>query len=117
MQRIDSAKSLFINSKLLLTKEQSALFWPAYRVYQFERKKKRQSIRSVRNALENVNATEEQLKNNLKLIFNLRKDEIELESNFQDKLLTFLSARQIVDFIKAEKEFVILLKQRANRRE
>jgi septal ring factor EnvC (AmiA/AmiB activator) len=111
-EKIDSVKAAYINQHLHLSEEQSKKFWPLYKDYIDNKKTIRNSIKQLRETQGTGTASEDQIKASLKGILKLKKEELTLEETFQNKLLTFMSARQTADLSKIERDFLMLLRNR-----
>ena len=111
-ERVQAAKVSFITTKLDLNTTQAQQFWPMYNEYEAERKKIRKQMRQLK--VDNIlsDGTEDQLKTDIKKMFVLRQEELDLEKSYSDKFLKVLSAKQMVQFYRAEKEFTKVLLKR-----
>jgi len=115
--RIQAAKIAFITNKLDLNTTQAQQFWPTYNEYEAEKKKIRKQLKQLK--IDNIlsDGTEDQLKTDIKKMFALRQEELDLEKMYSEKFLKVLSAKQMVEFYRAEKEFTkVLLKRLRNQR-
>jgi hypothetical protein len=111
-ERVQAAKVSFITTKLDLNTTQAQQFWPMYNEYEAEKKKIRKQMRQLK--VDNIlsDGTEDQLKADIKKMFALRQEELDLEKSYSDKFLKVLSAKQMVQFYRAEKEFTKVLLKR-----
>jgi len=111
-ERIQAAKVAYITSRLNLNTPQSQQFWPIYNEFEEARKKIKKQIKKL--VLENANkeATDDQIRADIKKMFLLRQEELDLEKTYSEKFLKILTPKQLVDFYRAEKEFTSLLLKR-----
>jgi hypothetical protein len=111
-ERVQAAKVAYITSKLALTTAQAQQFWPLYNEFEAARKKIRKQIRQLQ--LDNIlfDANEERLKTDIKKLFALRQEELDLEKLYSEKFLKVISAKQLAEYYRSEKEFTRLLIKR-----
>jgi len=115
--RIQSAKVAFITNRLNLNSNQAQLFWPIFNEFESSKKKIRKQLRRLKFENEFGGGTEEELKTDIKKMFSLRQEELDLEKSYSEKFMKVISARQLADFYKAEKEFTkMLLKKLKSRK-
>jgi hypothetical protein len=110
--RIQAAKVAYITSKLNLTTTQAQQFWPLYNEFEEARKKIRKQIRQLRIDNMVLDGTEDELKADIRKLFALRLEELQLEKTYAEKFLTVLSAKQLAEYYRSEKEFTRLLIKR-----
>lgn len=105
-ERIESAKAAMITTRLNLSTEQSKAFWPIYNEFS----QKRQAIRKEMKGLRQGEATTEaEAKARLNRLMIMRQQEVELEKEYNNKLLEVISARQMLTLIDVEREFMRML--------
>lgn len=107
--RITAAKVAYITSKLNLTTAQAQQFWPVFNEFEAARKKIRKQMRLLRVEAKLSDPTEEELKADIKKMFALRQEELDLEKQYSDKFLKVISPRQLAEYYRSEKEFTKLL--------
>jgi hypothetical protein len=112
LERIQAARVAFLTSRLNLNTSQAQQFWPIFNEFEGARRKIRKQIRklSVDNAL--TDASEEQMKADLRKYFQLKQEELDLEKTFSERFLKVISGRQLAEFYRSEKEFTKLLLKR-----
>lgn len=110
-EKVQAAKVAYITTKINLTTQQSQQFWPVYNELENSRKKIRKSIRALRvdNA---AGGSEVEIAADIKKMFALRQEELDLEKLYSDKFLKVISASQLAEFYRSEKEFTKLLLRR-----
>lgn len=110
--RVQAAKVAYITSKLSLTTVQAQQFWPLYNEFEAARKKIRKQIRQLRIDNMLLDANEDQLKTDIKKLFALRQEELDLEKLYAEKFLKVISAKQLAEYYRSEKEFTRMLIKR-----
>lgn len=111
-EKIQAAKVAYITSRLNLNTQQSQQFWPIYNEFEEARKKIKKQIKKLVMENEAKEITEDQIKADIKKLFVLRQEELDLEKSYAEKFLKVLTAKQVVDFYRSEKEFTSLLLKR-----
>ncbi|UYZ63741.1 Spy/CpxP family protein refolding chaperone [Hymenobacter weizhouensis] len=102
--RIENARIAYITRELNLTSEQAQRFWPLYNEYSTKRRELRQTHDQLRNAA-SATLSEDQARATLKQIVAVSKNELELTEDYFSKLQKAISARQVAQLYKAEREF------------
>jgi hypothetical protein len=107
--KITAAKVAYITSKLNLSTTQAQQFWSVFNEYEAARKKIRKQIRLLKVEAKLLNQSEEELKADLKKLFALRQEELDLEKLYSEKFLKVITVKQLVEYYQSEKEFTKLL--------
>lgn len=102
--RIENARIAYITRELALTPEQGQRFWPIYNEYSTKRRELRKSHDQLRRGA-SATMTEEQARDNLKKIVALSKSEVDMTEDYFGKFQKVVSARQVAQLYKAEREF------------
>ncbi|MDX2189049.1 MAG: hypothetical protein SFY32_04230 [Bacteroidota bacterium] len=108
-EKIEAARINFIKERIELTNNQEAIFWPLYNEYQDKRSDIKRQMKLLKTETGGLSATDEQLKADLERLFELRQLEQELEKDYYRKFLKVISIRQLIELMKAEKQFTIML--------
>lgn len=108
-EKIAQAKVAFITQKLRLLTEQEQKFWPVYNDYSDRKKVLRKSIRLLKMDQFANATTDEELKADIKKMFELKQQELDLENEYYNKFLKILTPRQVVELVKAERAFIKIL--------
>ena len=108
---VESARVAYISQKVSLSPSQAEKFWPVYNELNNQKNDIRKTIRQQYEAL-----STEQSPDKIKLLIDqisiLKQKEINLDKEYQNRILLILSARQLADLLIAEREFQkILLKK------
>ena len=110
--RVEAAKVAYITSKLELNTQQAQQFWPVYNEFEAAKKKIRKQLKQLRADNMLLNGSEDQMKADIKKMFALRQEELDLEKAYVEKFLKVITARQLAEFYRAEKEFTKMLLKR-----
>ncbi len=105
-EQIESARIAFISQRLNLSPAQAEKFWPLYNEFSSKRQDIKRAIRKTQLASQESTATEETLKTNLYNGIALKQKELDLEKEYLARFLLVLSARQVTELQKAEKDFL-----------
>ncbi|MBS1486286.1 MAG: hypothetical protein JST43_01760 [Bacteroidetes bacterium] len=115
-EKIKAARIGFITQQLGLTPEQAEKFWPLYN----EMMQKRVEMRNEYKAAEkNVNPNNPDPKQQQALVdlgLKLKQDQINLEKEYSDKLKNVITAQQLLNLHRAEKDFRATIIQLLNNR-
>jgi Spy/CpxP family protein refolding chaperone len=108
-EKITAAKVAYITSRLNLTTAQAQQFWPVFNEFEAARKKIRKQMRLLRVEAKISEPTEDEVKADIKKMFALRQEELDLEKQYSEKFLKVITARQLAEYYRSEKEFTKLL--------
>jgi Spy/CpxP family protein refolding chaperone len=115
-ESIEAAKVGLITSRLNLTTEQSQKFWPVYNEYTDKKTAVRNSLKKIRMEYKSNTAKDDEIKDKLTEMMNLRQKEVDLEKEYLNKFMKVITPRQIAELYKAEHEFSkMLLKELQSR--
>ncbi len=102
--KVTEYKIDYLTKKIVLTPDQAKQFWPVYTDYDKERREIRLSARDIKRS-ENEKLSEDQLKENLKKMADLKQKEAGVEKKYLDKFLKVVGPQQVSEMQKAEREF------------
>jgi Spy/CpxP family protein refolding chaperone len=102
----------FISTKLNLSTTQAQQFWPLFNEFETARKRIRKQIRQLRIDNLLLGGSEEELKTDIRKLFALRQEELDLEKTYAEKFLKVLTPKQLVEYYRLEKEFTKVLLRR-----
>jgi hypothetical protein len=105
-EQIESARIAFISQRLNLSPAQAEKFWPLYNEFSSKKQDIKRAMRKIQQASQEATATEETLKTNLYNGTALKQKELDLEKEYLARFLLVLSARQVTELQKAEKDFL-----------
>lgn len=115
MKRIHAAKMAYITDRLRLSAEQSANFVPVYNDYERDLRSIRQSFfKKYKGNKEDMDdwAARQFIEDDL----DYQQQVIELKRKYNDSFLKVISAQQLADLYKAEREFKQMLMQQLKQR-
>ena len=112
MRKIESARIALITERLGLTPEQAEKFWPVYREYEMQRRELRKQFRDARNSVDLENITEEQSKELMQKVMDLKQKELNLDKEYSKRLTRVISTQQLLQLRNAEKDFQRMLLKR-----
>jgi hypothetical protein len=103
-ERIKNLQIAYISDKLGLTPEQAQKFWPVYNEFSTKRNELRKELI---NARREVKTTPDPQKDEelVKLGLSIRQRELNLENEYSGKLLQVITAQQILNLRKSERDF------------
>ncbi len=104
-EKIQAARIALITERLGLTPEQAEKFWPMYNEFDQKRRELRQEYTREKAKLDMNTATEEQKKALLDFGLQLKERNLNLERNYSDRMLSIITADQIISLRKAEDDF------------
>lgn len=102
--RIENARIAYITREVALTPEQGQRFWPLYNEYSTKRRDLRRTHDQLRRSA-TPTMTDDQARDNLKQIITVSKNELNLTEDYFAKFQKVISARQVAQLYKAEREF------------
>ncbi|MES2730170.1 MAG: Spy/CpxP family protein refolding chaperone [Bacteroidota bacterium] len=120
-ERIETARIGFITNRLNLSSEQAPKFWPVYNDYNDKKQDIRKSLRKLKSENATLTASDNDLLADMKEMLNLKQQEVDLEKDYMSKFLKVISARQLAELYKTERDFKeellkVLQERRNNRR-
>ncbi|AMR25654.1 hypothetical protein A0257_00165 [Hymenobacter psoromatis] len=112
LNQLDNAKIAFITSRLTLTQDEAQRFWPVYNEFVGRRRELNRAARLLRNEAKNPTLSDAQLRDNFTQDFALRRQQLDLEKNYFDRLQKLLTMRQVAELYQAERDFTKEVLQR-----
>jgi hypothetical protein len=115
-QKIESAKIGYITNRLNLTTEQAPKFWAVYNEYNGKKKELNRKIRQLigENSRQNPGANEKEVLSNLRELNNDRQSLGDLDEQYMPRFLKVISAVQLQELYKAERNFNKMLLDKLN---
>ncbi len=117
LEKIQAARIALISEKLKLTPAQAEKFWPVYREFTENRMELRKQFRDAERNQDVTKPKADRDQELLRLGFQLKQQNVDLEKNYSERLLKVISAQQLLTLPKAEEEFRRMLLQRLQDRE
>ena len=111
--RIQSMKVAFITNKVGFTTEESQKFWPIHNEFQADEKAIRKQYQMNGNL---ASMTDQETEKAIDNYFIMEEKILALKKQFFQKLRTFLPARRILLYRRAEKQFNVELLNTLNER-
>ena len=110
---IEAARIGYITSAINLSEEQSIKFWPVYNEYWAKRKALRKKGKKFLKDKDLETISENDAKALYAEMKQIDKDEQELNEFYEPQLLEIISYKQLVQLIKAERDFIKMLHKKA----
>lgn len=114
-KKIESARIALITERLDLSPEQAERFWPVYREFSQKRMGIRNEIRQLAEGRDLSQLSEDEGKELMGKVMRLRENELDLEKEYSNRLLSVISAQQMIYLQRAEDDFRRMLMQRLER--
>lgn len=112
LRKIESAKIALISERLNLTPEQAQQFWPIYNEFYERQKELRATYVDARKSINPQQASEAENKRLLELGMQVKENQLKLEKDYTDRMLSVITNRQMVELRKAESDFRNMLVER-----
>ena len=116
-KKIEAARIALISERMGLTVEQAEKFWPVYHEFSGKQGELRKQLKEARKQI-NPNTPDPKKEQELvNLGFQLKQKGLDLEKDYSGRMLTIISAQQILNLRGAEREFNrLILNQLQQRR-
>ncbi len=105
-EQIESARIAFISQRLNLSSSLAEKFWPLFNEYSNKRQELKRALKKIQLSSQEISTSEEIIKSNLFTSLQLKQKELDLEKEYLGRFLLILSARQISELQKAERDFL-----------
>jgi hypothetical protein len=115
-ERIKALRVAYITEKLGLSAEQAEKFWPVYREYAEKRNAIRDEFRQASKGIDPKNINSEQQQRLLDLNHKMKQQELDLEKDYSARLIRVISAQQLMNLGKAERDFNIMIREQIQQR-
>lgn len=115
-ERLQSARIALFTERLSLTPEEAERFWPVYNQVSEQRMALRRKGMRLQRASSGDSLTDAQAEARIKEYLDLKQRELVLEQASTEKLLTVLSAQQVLQLLKAERDFQRMMLRQLGRR-
>lgn len=115
-ERIKALRVAYITEKLGLNAEQAEKFWPVYREYADRRNAIRDEFRQAARGIDPKTITSEEQQRLLDLNHKMKQRELDLEKDYSARLIRVISAQQLMNLGKAERDFNILIREQIQQR-
>jgi hypothetical protein len=116
-EKIKAARIGLITQRLNLTPEQAEKFWPIYNEFTQKRFDLRQQYKNAEKDVNPNNPDPKQQQALVDLGLKIKQDELTLEKEYSTKLMTVITAQQMLNLRQAERDFRnIIINMLNNRR-
>ena len=115
-EKIRNLRIAYISDKLGLTPDQAERFWPIYREFAEKRKAARQELIDAHKAARQGGVDPKQDEQLVNLGLKIKQMELDLEKDYSGRLMKVISAQQILNLRKAEKDFQLMVVQQLQQR-
>ena len=115
--KIKAARIGLITQRLALTSDQAEKFWPIYNEFTQKRSDLRKQIKEAERNINPNNPDPKQQQALVDLDMKVKQDELNLEKEYSGKLMTVITAQQMLNLRQAERDFRnIIINMLNNRR-
>ena len=116
-EKVEAARIGMISNRLELTPEQAEKFWPIYREFAQKRGEIRQEFRQAQQAIDPTKPDPKKQQELLNFGLQQKQKELDLEKDYSGRIMTVISAQQLLSLRKAEQDFrQLVLNQLQQRR-
>lgn len=114
--KIESARIALISERLGLSPDQAERFWPLYREFREQTEGLRQEYADAKSQLNKTTSTDKEKRDLLQLGLRLKERKVELEKQYSERMLTIISAEQLMSLRTAEEDFRRMLLEQLQKR-
>lgn len=116
-EKIEAARIALLTERLQLTPEQAEKFWPVYREFAGKQMELRKELNMARKEINPNNPDPAKEQALIDLGLQLKQRELDLEKDYSGRLLKVITAQQMLNLRRAEKDFrQMILNQLQQRR-
>ena len=116
-EKIEAARIALLTERLQLTPEQAEKFWPVYREFAGKQMELRKELNRARKEIDPANPDPQKEQALVDLGLKLKQQELDLEKDYSGRLLKVISAQQMLNLRRGEKDFQqMILNQLQQRR-
>lgn len=115
-EKIKNLRIAYISDKLGLTPDQAEKFWPLYREFAEKRNETRKELIDAHKAARQGGVDPKQDEQLVNLGLKIKQMELDLEKDYSGRLMKVISAQQILNLRKAEKDFQLMVLQQLQQR-
>ena len=115
-EKLQSARIALFTERLSLTPEEAERFWPVYNQISEQRTALRREGMRLQRAAASDSLTDAQAQDRIEEYLDLKQRELALEQSSTEKLLTVLSPQQVLQLIRAERDFQRMMVRQLGRR-
>lgn len=115
-EKLQNARIALFTERLSLTPKQAERFWPVYNEVDAQRTALRRAGRRLQRTSVGDSLTDAQAQDRIEEHLDLKQRELALEQSSTKKLLTVLSPQQVLQLIRAERDFQRMVLRQLGRR-
>ncbi len=116
-KKIEAARVALISERMGLTVQQAEKFWPIYHEFSSKQGELRQQLKEARRQIDPNNPDPKKDQEVVNLGLQLKQKGLDLEKDYSGRMLTVITAQQMLNLRAAEKEFNrLILNQLQQRR-
>ncbi|MGB3777456.1 MAG: hypothetical protein WA960_03800 [Tunicatimonas sp.] len=115
-EKLQNARIALFTERLSLTPEEAERFWPVYNQISEQRTALRREGMRLQRAADGDSLTDAQAQDRIKEYLDLKQREFALEQASTKKLLSVLSAAQVLQLLRAERDFQRMVVRQLGRR-
>ncbi len=115
-EKLQSARIALFTERLSLTPEEAERFWPVYNQISEQRTALRREGMRLQRAAASDSLTDAQAQGRIEEYLDLKQRELALEQSSTEKLLTVLLPQQVLQLIRAERDFQRMMLRQLGRR-
>ncbi len=115
-EKLQSARIALFTERLSLMPEEAERFWPVYNQISEQRMALRREGIRLQRAADGDSLTNAQAQDRIKEYLDLKQRELALERAATEKLLTVLSPSQVLQLLRAERDFQRMMVRQLGRR-
>jgi hypothetical protein len=104
-KKIEAARIALISERMGLTVEQAEKFWPVYHEFAGKQGELRQQLKDARKEIDASNPDPKRDQELVNLGLQLKQKGLDLEKDYSGRMLTVISAQQMLNLRSAEREF------------
>lgn len=105
-----------ITERLGLTPGQAQEFWPLYNEYAEQRRQIQNQFREARQGVDANKMSEEERQKMIRARMEMKQKQLNLESQYSEKMMQVISSRQLMALKKAEDDFKAMILRRIEQR-
>ena len=104
-KKIDAARIALISERMGLTVDQAEKFWPVYHEFAGKQGELRQQLKAARRQIDPNNSNPKKDQELVNLGLQIKQRGLDLEKDYSGRMMTIISAQQMLNLRGAEKEF------------
>ena len=115
-EKLEAARIAMITERLGLSPEQAQEFWPLYNEYAEQRRQIQNQFREAHQGMDVNQMSEEERQKMIRARMEMKQNQLNLESQYSEKMMQVISSRQLMALKKAEDDFKAMILRRIEQR-